>query len=129
MDLGQLLGDDCRSSALYGSVRSGQVRLGGGSGESGLVRFSCGLWNDCENDHLSKRERQPAARAGCAGKVQRQTGLPDERVDVRCTSIVGPPGNGQPVCHAAHENASVRVSGSPPLCRLAFLQVNPDRQG
>jgi hypothetical protein len=29
--------------------------LGGVSGESGLVRFSCGLWNDCENDHLSKQ--------------------------------------------------------------------------
>jgi hypothetical protein len=29
--------------------------LGDDSGESGLVRCSCGLWNDRENDHLSKR--------------------------------------------------------------------------
>src|SRR5215207_9854826 len=49
------LGDSCQSSVLYGSVGSGQVRLGGASGESGLARLSCGLWNDRENDHLSKR--------------------------------------------------------------------------
>ena len=44
------LGDNCPSSGLYGSVGSGQVRLGGDSGESGLVRFSWGLWNDRQND-------------------------------------------------------------------------------
>jgi hypothetical protein len=41
---------NCQSSVLYGSVGSGQVRLGGDSGESGLVRFSWGLWNDRQND-------------------------------------------------------------------------------
>ena len=46
----QLLGDNCQSSGLYGLVGSGQVRLGDDSGESDLVRWSCGLWNDCEND-------------------------------------------------------------------------------
>ena len=30
---------------------------------------------------------------------------------------------------AAVENASVRVSGGPPLCGPAFPQVGPDRQG
>jgi hypothetical protein len=51
------LGDNCycHSSGLYGSVGSGQVRLGGVSGECGLVRFSCGLWNDRENDQLSEQ--------------------------------------------------------------------------
>src|SRR4029453_15960693 len=47
---GHCLGDNCQSSVLYGSVGSGQVRLGGDSVESGLVRLSCGLWNDHEND-------------------------------------------------------------------------------
>jgi hypothetical protein len=47
------LGDDCQSSVLYGPAGSSQVRLGGVSGESGLVRLSCGLWNDCENAHGS----------------------------------------------------------------------------
>jgi hypothetical protein len=28
--------------------------LGGVSGECGLVRFSCGLWNDRENERLNK---------------------------------------------------------------------------
>ena len=49
------LGDNCQSSGLYGPVGSRQLRLGRHSAESGLVRFSCGVWNDCENDHLSKR--------------------------------------------------------------------------
>jgi hypothetical protein len=49
------LGDNCPYSVLCGSVGSSQVRLGGVSGQSGLVRFSCGLWNDRQNDHLSKR--------------------------------------------------------------------------
>jgi hypothetical protein len=44
------LGDNCQSSGPYGSVRPSQVRLGGDAGESGLVRFSCVLWNDREND-------------------------------------------------------------------------------
>ena len=48
------LGDNCQSSGLYGSDRSRQVRFGGVSGEPGLLRFSCGLWNDRQNDHLSK---------------------------------------------------------------------------
>jgi hypothetical protein len=46
---------NCQSSGLYGPVGSSQVRLGGACGESGLVGLSCGLWNDRENDHLSKR--------------------------------------------------------------------------
>jgi hypothetical protein len=29
--------------------------LGGDSGESSLVRCSCGLWNDRENDQMSKQ--------------------------------------------------------------------------
>ena len=49
------LGDNCQSSGLYGSVGSSQVRLGGVSGECGLVRFSYGLWNDRENDQLGKQ--------------------------------------------------------------------------
>jgi hypothetical protein len=49
------LGDNCRYFVLYGPVGSSQVRLGGDCGESGLVRCSCGLWNDRENDQLSKR--------------------------------------------------------------------------
>jgi hypothetical protein len=55
------LGDNCQSSVLYGSVGSGQVRLGSHSGQCGLVRFSCGLWNDRQNDHLSKQSRLPLA--------------------------------------------------------------------
>jgi hypothetical protein len=49
------LGDNCRYFVLYGPVRSGQVRLGRDSVESGLVRFSKAWWNDRENDHLSKQ--------------------------------------------------------------------------
>ena len=37
--------------------------MGGDSGESGLVRFSCGLWNDRENDHLSKQRGPGSARS------------------------------------------------------------------
>jgi hypothetical protein len=39
------LGDNCQSSVLYGPVGSGQVRLGGVSGESGLVGsvVACGM--------------------------------------------------------------------------------------
>jgi hypothetical protein len=48
------LGDNCRYFVLYGPVRSGQVRLGRDSVESGLVRFSRAWWNDCENDHQDK---------------------------------------------------------------------------
>jgi hypothetical protein len=56
------LGDDCPSSALYGPVRFGQVRLGGDSGQCGLLRFSRAWWNDRENDHLSKRSERGALR-------------------------------------------------------------------
>ena len=49
------LGDNCRYFVLYGPVRSGQVRLGRDSVESGLVRLSRAWWNDRENDHLSKQ--------------------------------------------------------------------------
>jgi hypothetical protein len=49
------LGDNCPSSAQIAPVRSGQVRLGGASGQCGLVRFSMAWWNDRENDHQSKR--------------------------------------------------------------------------
>jgi hypothetical protein len=58
------LGDNCQSSVLYGSVGSSQVRLGGVSGESGLVRFSCGLWNDRENDQQCKLRRVQEERMG-----------------------------------------------------------------
>jgi hypothetical protein len=50
-----LFSDNCQSSGLYGSVESSQVKLGGVSVECGLVRFSCGLWNDRQNDQLSKQ--------------------------------------------------------------------------
>src|SRR5215207_10209671 len=53
------LGDNCRSSVLYGPVGSSQVRLGGVSGERGLVRFSCGLWNDRQ-----RRERRTTHDCG-----------------------------------------------------------------
>jgi hypothetical protein len=49
------LGDNCPSSAQTGPVGSRQLRLVDDSGESGLVGCSSGLWNDRENDHLSKR--------------------------------------------------------------------------
>jgi hypothetical protein len=49
------LGDNCPHSVVYGSVESGQVRLGGHSVQPGLVRCSCGLWNDCE----TARRRPP----------------------------------------------------------------------
>jgi hypothetical protein len=52
---GRCLGDNCQSSGLFGPVGSRQVRREDDSGESGLVRLSCGLWNDRENDHRSKR--------------------------------------------------------------------------
>jgi transposase len=45
---------NCPSPAQGGPVGSGQVRLGGDSGESGLVRFSRAWWNDRENDHQCK---------------------------------------------------------------------------
>jgi hypothetical protein len=64
------LGDNGQSSALYGSIGSGQVRLGGVSGESGLFGFSCGLWNDRENDQLSKQ--RSICRLGC--RVARRSG-------------------------------------------------------
>lgn len=51
-------GDKCQSSGLYGPARSGQVRLGCDSGESGLIGCTCGLWNDCEND---RRHPHPSA--------------------------------------------------------------------
>jgi hypothetical protein len=60
---GRCVGDNCQSSGLYGPIRSSQVRLGDDSGESGLVGCSCGLWNDCENDHLSKRRGVPSGPA------------------------------------------------------------------
>jgi Integrase core domain len=65
------LGDNCRSSVLYGSVGSSQVRLGGVSGECGLVRFSCGLWNDRENDQQCKQRVRYAGpdSASLAGSV------------------------------------------------------------
>jgi hypothetical protein len=53
------LGDDCPSSALYGSAGSGQVGLGGVS-VCGVVRSSTDWWNDRQNDHLSK-QRGPRA--------------------------------------------------------------------
>jgi len=55
--------------------------LGGVSGESGLVRFSCGLWNDRENDHLSKQWnalRHPFRIQ--ADKAEGQSGLRDKLV-------------------------------------------------
>jgi hypothetical protein len=64
------LGDNCQSSVLYGSVGSSQVRLGDDSGESGLVGFSCGLWNDRENDQLSRQFS--ICRLGC--RVARRSG-------------------------------------------------------
>src|SRR5215213_8738516 len=48
------LGDNCQSSVLYGSVGSGQVRLGGDSVQSGLLRSSTDWWNDRQNDHQCK---------------------------------------------------------------------------
>jgi len=65
--LGSCLGDNCQSSGLYGPVGSGQVRLGSDCGQCGLVRFSCGLWNDCQNDQRSKQ------RFGAAGPMPRRS--------------------------------------------------------
>jgi hypothetical protein len=85
-----LLGN-CQSSVLYGSVGSGQVRLGSDSGECGLVRFSCGLWNDRENDRRcssiqrmlaweraggARPRRQAFCRTGCRRRSQTKGGRP-----------------------------------------------------
>ena len=35
--------------------KANQVRLGGDSVQSGLLRSGTDWWNDCENDQLSKR--------------------------------------------------------------------------
>jgi hypothetical protein len=61
---GSCFGDDCPSSGLYGSVGSSEARLGVNSGEPRLVRFSCGLWNDCQNDHQGKQRGCHLARFG-----------------------------------------------------------------
>jgi hypothetical protein len=75
------LGDNCPSSAQTAPVGSSQVRLGGVSGECSLVGCSCGLWNDRENDHLSKRRACPTApgREGhwLAARAVRPTGQAD----------------------------------------------------
>jgi hypothetical protein len=64
--------DNCPSSGLYGPVRSGQVRFGGVSGECGLVRLTCVLWNDRENDHL------PTKLCARTYQQERQHGLDDQ---------------------------------------------------
>jgi hypothetical protein len=71
-------GDNCQSSVLYGPVGSSQVRLGGVF-LVGAVWFSCGLWNDRENDQLSKRGRRGRAQGVCpSGAAAR--GLPGVNV-------------------------------------------------
>ena len=49
------LGDNCQSSAEPVPVVSSQLRLGGDSGQCGLVGCSRAWWNDCENDHQGKQ--------------------------------------------------------------------------
>jgi hypothetical protein len=65
------LGDNCPYSAQTVPVGSGQLRLGGHSGECGLVGYSRVWWNDRENDHLSK-QRGRSELAHCAGMPQRE---------------------------------------------------------
>jgi hypothetical protein len=56
--------------------------LGGVSGESGLVSLSCGLWNDRENDHLSKQLVFPMLAWERTGKTARgRPRCPPERVN------------------------------------------------
>jgi hypothetical protein len=72
------LGDNCQSSAQTGPVGSRQLKLVDDCGESGLVGCSCGLWNDCENDYLSKRCR----RGRCVWASSRPVHHPDHRAEV-----------------------------------------------
>jgi hypothetical protein len=104
-------GDDCPSSGLYGPVRSGQVRLGVDSDEPGLVRLSCGLWNDSQNGHLVKQSRRGPQRA------VRPADHREERVPVLFWIR---PNKRQPTRQGAHENASARGSGGSPPCRAAL---------
>jgi len=48
------LGDNCQSSAQTAPVGSRQLRLGGDSGECGLVGCSRAWWNDRQNDQQCK---------------------------------------------------------------------------
>jgi hypothetical protein len=76
------LGDNCPHSVVYGSVGSSQVRLGGDSGESGLVRCSYGLWNDRENDHQCKLRRvQEGGRLRLTGGLLVSVGVRRGRAD------------------------------------------------
>jgi hypothetical protein len=120
------LGNNCRSSGLYGSVGSSQVRLGGLSGECGLVRFSCGLWNDRENDHFPDP-------TGATPRGNDRPRTRDRRLTDRSTlghvaqPAVGSRGTVVSRKQAAHENASVSANGGKALCGSPFAQVAANR--
>jgi len=119
------LGDNCHSSALTVPVRSRQIRLGGDSGQCGLVRCRCGLWNDRQNDHLSKQEgwqhpSSEARRQGREGSQACRTARWGTRPDrARCRISASPRGDA----------VRVRASdGLPCRARFALVAGNCQRQ-
>src|SRR5918996_5231039 len=56
------LGDNCPYSAEPVPVGSSQLRLGGDSGQCGLVGCSRAWWNDCGND---RRRPRPIRCSAC----------------------------------------------------------------
>jgi hypothetical protein len=108
------LGDNCQSSGLYGPVGSGQVRLGGVSGQCGLVGCSRVWWNDRQNDHLSKRWGRVRLRRRTgrlhAGKARRGGQRPaGPSGGVSCSFVPGPAGqaaNPTSRCPREHLRAS-----------------------
>jgi hypothetical protein len=80
--------------------------LGGDSVECGLVRLSCGLWNDHRNDHLSKHRGPPAVQHRPFGSVRIATLTPPARDgDRHCVELRLPRStrtvSGQPLTAAA----------------------------
>ena len=88
-------------TAQTAPVGSSQVRLGGDSGESGLVRFSCGRWNDFQNDCPPEQAIRDSLGAGygparmCAGKADGHRGVPVRRPSAEPlrSCAVAPAGN------------------------------------
>jgi hypothetical protein len=109
------LGDDCQSSGLYGPVGSSQVRLGGVSGECGLVvrhpdvdvdpvalgRGASTCWN--QNDGRGRAGRSGPHRAVAAivgASTARQNGIisgPTSASIVTCTAAQRMCRRGRPV--------------------------------
>jgi hypothetical protein len=86
-----------------------------------LVRSSCRLWNDCQNDHLVKQRgcHRPGSGSACAGA--QMAVRPADQVG-RVSPVLSwiPPNKRQPRRQRALKNASARESGGSPLCRAAL---------